>query len=100
MFWSEVVFCGVTNFDHVLLLQLIQDMELGVNSTGIPEGTWGQSCFQRWRVDQGCEMYVQAASSPIGWLPNKPALIGRSGNVFAVPHTQGWHLFPLATNSF
>lgn len=37
-------------------------------------------------------MYVQAASSPIGLLHNKPALIGRSGDVFVVPHVHRWHL--------
>lgn len=34
-------------------------------------------------------MYVQTVSTPVGLLPNKPALTGRSSDVFPVPHVKG-----------
>lgn len=45
-------------------------------------------------------MYVQAVSTPVGLLPNKPALTGRSSDFFPSPTCKGWHLFPLSTNPF
>lgn len=43
--------------------------------------TQNRTVFRDEGADQGCKMCVQAASSPVGLLPNKPVMDG-SNHVF------------------